>query len=330
MTTIMHIINARRKAIFGFAALIIYIFHGWKAAFPSTPILFELEYYPIHFGDVGVDIFLFLSGMGLINSWNHCSSYKHFLIRRMKRILVPMIVTGIVFLISYRNDLWYAIKAVTGYYFLTGQLNTYLWFGFMIVLLYLVFPFYYERYSRTRSKGLFTLGVIAGWLLIIYLLQGHVNDWYYIFFNRIPIFLLGIYADHFLRTHENVNPFLVYGVACVLLIIGLTLSSRIKIDGMGLLLPHAYALFPYMMMSVSLILLLSKLFMYLPHRILDFYGSFTFEFYCVQERILHIFKHSFDAYPILVRNIILLVISTLCAYALHQLNLFVWKKIKTD
>lgn len=328
MSEVLHIINTSRKALFGFAALIIYIFHGWKAVFLKTPLLFEAEYYTRILGDVGVDIFLFLSGMGLIRSWRNCSSYKEFIERRFRRVLIPSVVAGIAFLIVHRHDPWHGIKAITGFYFFTGKLNMYLWFGFMIVLLYLFFPFYYELYAKARSKSIFTFTVIGLWLVLIYLLQGHVNDWSYICLNRIPVFLLGIYASHYCHTHEKVNPYLLYGGALVFFVAGLYLAFHIKMDGWHLLLPHSYALFPYMMMSISLVLLLSKLFMYLPHRILDFYGLFTFEFYCVQERIFQVFKHSFTEMPVLLRNVILLAIATICAYAVHQLNLIVWKWIK--
>ncbi|MBO4918816.1 MAG: acyltransferase, partial [Erysipelotrichaceae bacterium] len=191
-----NIINRNRKALFGFAALLIYAFHGWKAVFADVPGLYEIENAVRHYGDVGVDIFLFLSGMGLVNSWKNCSSYQEFFIRRCKRVLVPSIIAGIAFLIVNLDDPIHAIKAITGFYYFTGKLNMYLWFGFTIVLLYLFFPVYYMCFRRARSKGLFTVSVIALWLLFIFLLNGHVDDWSYICLNRIPIFLIGIYANH--------------------------------------------------------------------------------------------------------------------------------------
>ena len=323
-----NIINRNRKALFGFAALLIYAFHGWKAVFSDVPGLFEIENAIRKYGDVGVDIFLFLSGMGLVNSWKNCSSYKEFITRRFRRVLVPSVIASIVFVIVNLDDPMHAIKAITGFYYFTGRLNMYLWFGFTIVLLYLCFPFYYERLRKTKSQFLFTAAVILLWLIYIFLLKGHVNDWSYICLNRIPIFLIGIYAYHFVHAHEKLNPVLLYGVSGIMLTAGYCLAVRIKEGGLSLLLPHSYALLPYTMMAISLIILLSKLFTYIPHRILEFYGLFTFEFYCVQERIFQLLEDTFDSMPVIVDNLIVLAIATVCAYAVYLINISVRERIK--
>jgi peptidoglycan/LPS O-acetylase OafA/YrhL len=325
---IRNIINRNRTALFGFAALLIYAFHGWKAVFADVPGLYEIENFIRHYGDVGVDIFLFLSGMGLVNSWKNCSSYKEFIIRRFKRVLVPSIIAGFAFLIVNLDDPIHAFKAISGFYYFTGRLNMYLWFFFTIVLLYLFFPIYYECLKKARSQGLFTAAVIALWLLFIYLLNGRVNDWAYICFNRIPIFLTGTYAYHFTHAHKEPNPVLLYGIAVVFLTIGYYLAFSMKEGGLSSLLPHSYALFPYMMMSLSLILLLSRLLDHLPHRILDFYGLFTFEFYCVQERILQLLENIFNGMPVIVDNLIVLGITTACAYVVYLVNYWIRKQIK--
>lgn len=319
MSQLRQSIQSNRRALSGFAALLIYIFHGWKPVFSSTPGLFEIEYAIVHFGDIGVDIFLFLSGMGLVNSWKHCSSYREFILRRLKRIFVPALITGGVFLLL-SEDLLDGVKAVTGYYFLIGRMNTYLWFYFAIVLLYLFFPLYYHFFDKARSKILFTSCVIAIWIVYLFLLNDHVNNWAYIFLNRIPVFLIGICFDHLTDTKIKIHPILLYGISLTALAIGLNLSILTKVFGKYPYLPHSYALFPYILMSVSLIILLSRVFDLIPHRILDFYGLFTFEFYCVQERVLQILEDVFNDLPALPENIVALALSTICACLLFQIN----------
>lgn len=321
-------INRNRKALFGFAALIIYAFHGWRAVFADVPGLYEIENFIRKYGDVGVDIFLFLSGMGLVNSWKNSSSYKEFILRRLKRIVIPVIIADIVFAIINRSDPAHVIKAISGFYFFSGAMNRYLWFAYAILLLYLCFPFYYKRFMKAKSQGLFTLCVILIWLVIICLPNGHVNDWAYIFFNRVPIFLIGIYANLFLQKHEKCESVILYGIAIVLLAVGMYLSIRIKEGDLLLFLPHSYALFPYMMISLSSILLLSKLFDYIPHRILDFYGTFTFEFYCIQERIFQVLEDAFKELPVIAGNLIVLVITTVCAYLIYLINNQIRKQIR--
>lgn len=55
-----------RTAVMGFAALWIMFFHEGMVLYFSNPLLYNLERFVKKTGFAGVDIFLLLSGMGLV------------------------------------------------------------------------------------------------------------------------------------------------------------------------------------------------------------------------------------------------------------------------
>ena len=90
-------IEKNRIAIMGFAAMWILILHVWYPCFydnGAIPNLFEG--FIVGSGYVGVDIFMFLSAIGLFYSLENNSIivfYKH----RIKRLLFPVLIISIIF-----------------------------------------------------------------------------------------------------------------------------------------------------------------------------------------------------------------------------------------
>ena len=84
-----------RTHLMGIAALWIYLFHEWIPLAPNIPILGFIEGFIKQIGFFGVDIFFFLSGMGLIYAIEK-HSVSRFYQRRFLRILPSYILMAIV------------------------------------------------------------------------------------------------------------------------------------------------------------------------------------------------------------------------------------------
>ena len=150
-----------RSEIMGFAALWILFYHEWRSLFGSG-ILGEAERFVVKMGYYGVDMFLFLSGMGLtyaVGKYTVAQFYR----RRYTRILAPYVIAMAVIGVVRGWDLPYFIQALTGWRFWLVDMYTALWYAHAIMALYLVFPLYYWLMKKTGKPGLFTAGMLLVW-----------------------------------------------------------------------------------------------------------------------------------------------------------------------
>ncbi|WP_278819616.1 acyltransferase family protein, partial [Hoylesella nanceiensis] len=75
----IELISKYRTELMGIAMLLVVLFHGYV---PQSSWFYGLK----RMGNVGVDVFLFLSGIGLWFSWRSCPNLKHFYKQRFLRV----------------------------------------------------------------------------------------------------------------------------------------------------------------------------------------------------------------------------------------------------
>lgn len=151
-------------------------------------------------GNVGVDIFLFLSGVGLWFSWTKTPDVRQFYRRRLLRILPTWLVCATAF---YLPDYLGARRfskslpdllgdiTVNWDFWLHDELT--FWYVPAIMLLYVLAPWYMRLIQRNavyRWLPLLTVVwcVMVEWVLPIHSAVGHLE----IFWSRVPIFFIGI------------------------------------------------------------------------------------------------------------------------------------------
>lgn len=334
-----------RSAAMGFAALWILFFHEGAVRFYSYEVfgkLYVLENFIKRTGFCGVDIFLFLSGIGLVHAMNRSPKLPAFYYRRLRRILVPYIVMG---LLWGRWRGWTAMdlfKRFTCISFYTESIYAILWFIPMILTFYLIFPLYYKLLSRAASPTVFTGCVLTVWMLFTMYLRGSLRGDLFVFTNRIPIFVIGILMG-WLSTHQKLvfgwQTWLWLGLICLL---GAYLSFLCQYRGLELIVPASSYCIPDILMGSSLPVLLSGLLWLLAERcpvrlpgrlaerFLSFFGVISMEFYCVQEllgewlqpRLDGLFLHPFH------RNLVILAAVTAASLALYLLNKYFWAAVE--
>lgn len=164
-------ISVHRSAIMGISIIAILLFHqDFVSSFPLN--MFH------YFGYWGVDVFLLLSGMGLVNSL-HKYPIRIFYRRRLLRLLPSCFFCGIIkcftflvigtFIIIPNNfnfingfslfslDLWF-IRAILVYYLLSPWLHKYLLEKTSItmtfvIILFLINEFFLESTTQTHLHG---------------------------------------------------------------------------------------------------------------------------------------------------------------------------------
>ena len=164
-------------------------------------------------GNVGVDIFLFLSGVGLWFSWVKTPDVLRFYRRRLLRIVPTWIVVATAF---YLPDYLGACRFSHSIVDLIGDITINwdfwlhdeltFWYVPAIMALYLVAPWYMRLVqSRPVYRWLPLLMVIwcvmVQWVLPIHHAVGHIE----IFWSRVPIFFIGINFGEMVRTRRQLS-----------------------------------------------------------------------------------------------------------------------------
>lgn len=162
-------------------------------------------------GNVGVDIFLFLSGVGLWFSWVKTPDVLRFYRRRLLRIVPTWIVVATAFYLPdylgarrFSHSIVDLIGDITinWDFWLHDELT--FWYVPAIMALYLAAPWYMRLIqSRPVYRWLPLLMVIwcvmVQWVLPIHHAVGHIE----IFWSRVPIFFIGINFGEMVRTHRQ-------------------------------------------------------------------------------------------------------------------------------
>lgn len=179
-----------RSELMGIATLLIIICHApiYGVQMPQWLSIFLSN------GGLGVDIFLFLSGMGMYNSWTSNkkkgNSLLFWLFKRYIRIIIPsiLIIIPIYFLgvnQTHKSVIELLIE-LSGLGALFGKSP--LWFISCILLLYIITPlFSIILYGKRKMLWLILLSLT---FFTIAYMPPHNNIWHFII-NRWPSYLLG-------------------------------------------------------------------------------------------------------------------------------------------
>ena len=156
-------------------------------------------------GNVGVDIFLFLSGVGLWFAWTKTPSVSHFYRRRLVRILPTWLICSTAFYPDNGTNIIIGDITINWDFWLHDELT--FWYVPAIMALYLAAPWYMrliERYPTYRWLPLLMVVwcVMVQWVLPIHAAVGHLE----IFWSRVPIFFIGINMGEMVRSRKQLPP----------------------------------------------------------------------------------------------------------------------------
>ena len=250
-------ISRFRGELMGAAMMFIILFH---VALPREDAFFGLR----RMGNVGVDIFLFLSGIGLWFSWMKNSSAKHFFIRRYLRIYPTWLIIACLFYIpSFQGgSTWnwiYLFGEITinwGFW-LHDELN--FWYIPATMMLYLFAPAYMELIKRHPIYRWLPVVMIMWCILVQYVTPihqavGHLE----IFWSRVPIFFIGINMGEMVRQKQTLDGASIWMIWLMFL---MTLLASIFLE------QEKHGMFPlflermlYIPLTITSILLLNRIF----------------------------------------------------------------------
>ena len=241
-------------------------------------------------GNVGVDIFLFLSGVGLWFSWVKTPDVLRFYRRRLLRIVPTWIVVATAFYLPdylgarrFSRSLVDLIGDITinWDFWLHDELT--FWYVPAIMALYLVAPWYMRLVqSRPVYRWLPLLMVIwcvmVQWVLPIHAAVGHIE----IFWSRVPIFFIGINFGEMVRTRRQLSSDAVWLLLVTFLMtFGTCLYLEQVRHGQFPLFVERMLYIPF---TVCTVLVMNRIFRRTPqwvNRLFRFVGALSLEAYLI-------------------------------------------------
>lgn len=292
-------ISKFRAEHMGAAMLMIILFH---VALPRTDDFYGLR----RMGNLGVDIFLFLSGIGLWFSWMKSSlaidaavsakrewgrQWLTFYWRRLKRIYPAwFIMASLYYVPRYIDKGDYGIVATTDLigdvlinwdFWLHDELT--FWYVPATMMLYIFAPPYMELIRRHPIYQWLVVVMVMWCILVQYItpihqVLGHIE----IFWSRVPIFFLGINMGEAVRQRKTLDGQSIWMIWIMFL---MTLGSGIWLE------QELHGKFPlflermlYIPLTVTTVLLLNRLFRRTPqwfNRSFAWVGTISLEAYLV-------------------------------------------------
>lgn len=241
-------------------------------------------------GNVGVDIFLFLSGVGLWFSWMKTPDVLRFYRRRLLRIVPTWIVVAMAFYLPdylgarrFSHSIVDLIGDITinWDFWLHDELT--FWYVPAIMALYLAAPWYMRLVqSRPVYRWLPLLMVIwcvmVQWVLPIHHAVGHIE----IFWSRVPIFFIGINFGEMVRTRRQLSSDAVWLLLVTFLMtFGTCLYLEQVRHGQFPLFVERMLYIPF---TVCTVLVMNRIFRRTPqwvNRLFRFVGALSLEAYLI-------------------------------------------------
>lgn len=322
-----------RGELMGIAIIWVMLLHGSELYQKvNLPVLSAI----MRRGNLGVDIFLYLSGFGLNFSLKNNADIKEFYLRRIKRVFIPYLLLSTPFWVyntlRLKETAVFFLRDITGISFVQNGVVT-TWYVFLILFLYIIYPFVF-RFEERKGAGADVCLIVMS--VVLCLLVHWINvDIYHnieIAITRIPAFLIGSASARLLkqkRSHDYIL-FDIYVVVTTVLFIASPFINR-RDHELGVVL-YRFGGAGVCMILMGLICQLFKMINGKP-LILKKIGALSFELY-----LIHIFlRRGLATYYIGVGMIPLLqcliwtgcmLLSFLLSYLFHSVYQFVISSVE--
>lgn len=315
-------ISRYRGELMGLAMIFVMLFHVWL---PKSNAMYGL----VRCGNVGVDMFLFLSGIGLWYAWSKRPSLKSFYWRRYIRIYPAWLIMACLFYIpNYLNTAGGGYSPNAAHLVANILINWSFWriddltFWFIpaIMMMYTFAPAYMSLIERHPSYrwmpvAAMVLAVMVKYYPPVSQSVGHVE----IFFSRIPIFLIGINCGAWVRERRTLEGQSVWLIA-LLFIMSLAMCVEFEQSWRGRF-PLFLERMVYIPLTVCGILLLTLLLRHVPavvRRRIAFVGTVSLELYLIH--IQFVMKY-ITPYKLgyCLTALLMIAVSLVLAWLLHRL-----------
>ena len=283
-------ISTYRNEIYGLSIFWVMLFHMCEShyfpALENAPIYNHLMII-LGMGNMGVDVFLFLSGICLYFSFTREPDTYAFIRKRVARIMYPVCLTSMLlwirYLVMHRISVWGFINRVfLIQYWVDGDRQ--IWYISLIMLLYLAYPYIYQYMFKKKDdrslvlRAIIMIGAIVIITIGLALEYPKVYDAIDLALPRVPIFLTGCIVGKFVYERRKISAVIPLGII-VVFVAGYNLTNKWNIY-------QDYAeRYIYWIGGLAVAFLLAILFSYTPkwfNHIWSKWGILSLEIYLTQ------------------------------------------------
>lgn len=289
----------------GVATLLVLIIHGSEFKWPEA--ISDIGWKLSHEGRVGVDMFLFLSGIGLYFSLKGRNSILEFYKRRFIRIIPTYLIIAaplyaiVDFILESRTVSDYIIQLSSIAFWIPELHRDASWYVAFIIPLYFLYPAFYFCTEHSQGKRVFAFAIIisASMLLDLFLITAHPAYYAYIdnAIARLPIFITGCYAAHRVyekQENKKILPTVLLSITFYLLI---RLFSHKYINEQNVWY-HSLVLKSMFFLTLAIVWAACLLFKSIETtkignkilKILSLFGRYSFEIYIAHRLIIKVYK----------------------------------------
>lgn len=280
--------SKHRQFLMGIAALGIVVFHSVSYCELQTDnriinYLFGFTYNL----NIGVEIFLLLSGIGLYFSFNNKKvNFKEYYIKRILNVYLIALIIDLPYviyadLIFENKGILYALAEWIGLLNWTGKTKL-AWYAIFAMFLYAIYPLIFKvlkSIEKSKYELLFVTAFCVAWALLckgVNILFPQVYSAVEIAINRIPVFIIGCYLGRFVYNREKYSAKLYFFA-----LFGIVLWVILSVFNCGLIGDR----FGHCLLSLALcivILKLTDLIKIKPlYKFFEFLGGMSLELYLV-------------------------------------------------
>ncbi len=295
----LFLISKYRNEIYGFSALWIALYHAFLCK-----CYWKYPLFPLRLGILGVEIFLFLSGISLYFSFTKVKNIRQFYKKRILRIVIPTLIIlpyAAYSIFRYRGNLYgFIVKTVQqlpslGFWL---GINGMFWFTGMIIAAYLIYPIVYQLIFLTRGTSgqmIRTIIICLAETACILVVHRFFPDYYQvtrIALTRFPIFTVGCLAGRYVYEHRKIPAAFLYVCLFSCMISSSILCTFFYNPGFDLKRIVLYAI-----TGVSLAVMLPSVFsrtektkLIIINKAFRILGEMSYEIYLVNVFIIHVYK----------------------------------------
>lgn len=216
-----NLLSKYRGALMGISILLIILFH-----FTEDCQTYEVHYtgwvrwFRTYIGSSSVDVFLFLSGMGLYYSMKKEPDVGIFYRKRLTRLLIPYVIVAlpswiILDVFFEKGGMWAVVKDFTFISFF-GTGKRWYWYIGLMLFCYLIYPYVFQIVDNARDaidgeiRLISLVSAITVMALVIELYEKEIFSNVNIALLRLPIFLAGCFYGR--SSYEGRSSYWKWGV----------------------------------------------------------------------------------------------------------------------
>ena len=333
------LISKYRGELLGVATVMIILFHFaedvYNATFVTNQVsLLYSKLWMRLISSGGVDIFCFLSGIGLFYSLEKKQSLYEFYKKRLQRILIPYILVGGAFwlikdVIILHESVFSVLKDFFFVTFITEGKRD-IWYVGFILFAYLIFPIIYKAIKSRYHK--ITVPVLLASSILLPFVLGIINIqelWKIdIALARFLPLCLGAIIAPLVMKQQKIS--IINFITLFLCVVGCYLLCHVNLGGLNLLyLRWSYSFLAILIAEIlAIVMSLDKT--YGLKKILGWFGKYSFEIYLVHVSIRTILNMIGISTAFLYTYIMVILVSLIISPFVFHINTYVSKKLSTE